>query len=97
MTLLVPAANRRIAAMLAGHCCNQQQIFNQQRPKGDVYKLGLDNFKFNFLTRFCGWARRFSNTSPATSRHVVGNPPATSYINLTLYEFKNYYTRQARI
>jgi len=32
------AANMRFAAMLAGHCCNQHQVFNQQRRQGDLYK-----------------------------------------------------------
>jgi len=31
----------RFAAMLAGRWSNRQQIFNQQRPQGDLYKLGL--------------------------------------------------------
>jgi len=31
----------RFAAMLARRCCNQHQIFNQQRSQGDLYKLSL--------------------------------------------------------
>jgi len=40
MTLLVPAANRRPAAMLAGRYCNGYQFF-KQRPQGDPYKFSL--------------------------------------------------------
>jgi len=42
-------ANMRFAAMLTGQLvpiyrdgCNRHQIFNQQRPKGDLYKLSLE-------------------------------------------------------
>jgi len=34
----------RFAAMLAGRCCNRQQIFNQQRPWGDRFKTQLEEF-----------------------------------------------------
>jgi len=34
----------RFAAMLAGRCCNRHQIFNHQRPQGDLYKLSLEQF-----------------------------------------------------
>ena len=42
----------RFAAMLARRCRNQQQIFNQQRPQGDLFKTQFRiTFKFNFQNR----------------------------------------------
>jgi len=43
------AANIRFAARLARRCCNQQQIFNQQRPRGDLYKLSLVSLQVQFF------------------------------------------------
>jgi len=39
---LKPTANMRFAARLARRCCNRQQIFNQQRPQGDLFKLSSE-------------------------------------------------------
>jgi len=59
----------RFAAMLAGRFCNPQQIFNQQRPQGDLFKTQFRIISGSIsLTWFNSRAGRFSNTSPAASR-----------------------------
>ena len=48
----MPAANKRFAAMLARRCCNEPEIFNQQRPQGDLYKLSLISLQVHFFVSF---------------------------------------------
>ena len=51
----------RFAASLAGHCCNHQQIFNQQWPQVDHYKTKISQAdEIPFLNKFSSRARRFS-------------------------------------
>jgi hypothetical protein len=64
----------RLAARLAGHCCNRQQIFNQQRPQGDRFKNEIGQAdEILFLNKSCNRAGRFQIPAQQQAVDVVCN------------------------
>ena len=71
----------RFAAMLAGRRCNRQQIFNQQRPQGDLYKLSLVELQVQFFNSVLWLGLTFFKYQPSSKPWTLPASLATITID----------------